>query len=69
MAAALQKPVGSRITESLAKLQDIFDEGFEQSGHFQENIGRFIAARQLSDESDHPIAISVWDKGSNVQSI
>ena len=28
-------------------------------GPFQENIGRFVAARQLPD---HPIAISVWCK-------
>ncbi|KAF8503298.1 hypothetical protein F5888DRAFT_1799647 [Russula emetica] len=61
IAAFLQELVGGRITEVLPSLQDIFVEGLEPSGPFQKNIGQFVAARQLSD---HPIAISFWDKDS-----
>ena len=57
--AALQELVGGRITEVLPSLQNIFVEELEPSGSFQENIGRFVAARRLSG---HPIAISDWDK-------
>ena len=57
IAATLDELVGDRITEVLPNLQSIFVEGLEPSGPFQECIGRFVAARQLSD---HPIAISVW---------
>ena len=56
--AALQDLVGGRITEVLPSLQNIFVKGLESSGPFQENIGRFVAARRLSC---HPIAISDWD--------
>jgi len=66
IAAALQESVGDRITEVLPVLQIIFVEALEPSGRFQENIGRFVAARQLSGR---PIAISVWDKGSNMKSM
>jgi hypothetical protein len=59
IATALRELVGAGIAEVLPSLQNIFVEGLEPSGPFQENIGQFIAARQLSD---HPIAISVWDK-------
>ena len=63
IAAALQELVGGRITEVLPSLQNIFVEWLEPSGPFQENIGQFVAARQLFD---HPIAISVWDKDSDM---
>ena len=59
IATALQELVGSRITEVLPSLQNIFVEGLETSGPFQENIGRFVAARQLSDS---PIVVSDWVK-------
>jgi hypothetical protein len=59
IAAALQELVGVRIAEVLPSLQNIFVEVLEPSGAFRETIGQFVAARQLSD---HPIAISVWDK-------
>jgi len=64
--AALQDLVGSRITEVLPSLQNIFVEGLrvETSGLFQENIGQFVALRQLSD---HPIAISDWVKDSHMK--
>jgi hypothetical protein len=64
IAATLQELDGGRITEVLPSLQNIFVKGLEPSGPFRENIGQFVAARQLSD---HPIAISVWDKDSNVK--
>ena len=58
IASALQELVGGRITEVLPSLQNIFVEGLEPLGRFQENTRQFVAARQLSD---HPITISVWD--------
>jgi hypothetical protein len=64
IAAALQELVAGRITVVLPTLQNIFVEGLEHSGPFQENIGQFVSARQLSD---HPIDISVWDKDSNTK--
>jgi hypothetical protein len=60
IAAALQELVAAEIAEVLLSLQNIFVEGLEPSGLFQENIEQFLAARQLSG---HPIAISVWDRG------
>ena len=62
IASALQELVGDRITEVLPSLQNIFVEGPEtsRSSSFQEKIGEFVAARQLSD---HPITISTWDMG------
>jgi hypothetical protein len=61
IAASLQELVGGRIAEVLPSLQNIFVEGPEPSGPFQEKIGQFVAARQLSG---HPIAISVWNRDS-----
>jgi len=55
IAAALQEMVG---TEVLPSLQNIFVEGLEPSRPFQESIGQFVAARELSG---HSITISVWD--------
>jgi len=55
IAATLQEIVG---TEVLPILQNIFVEGLEASGPFQENIGQFVAARELSG---HSITIFVWD--------
>jgi hypothetical protein len=62
--AALQELIGSRITEVLPSLRNIFLEELEPSGPLQENIEQFVSARQLSG---HPIAISVWDKDSNMK--
>ena len=62
VATALQQLVGDRITEMLPSLQNIFVQQLETSGPFQENIGQFLAARQLSD---HPIAISNWENSSD----
>jgi hypothetical protein len=58
IAATLQELVGGRITEVLPSLQKILLEPeLEQSQSFQKNIGKFVAARQLSN---HPITISDW---------
>jgi hypothetical protein len=57
IAATLQELIGARITEVLPSLQNIFVEGPEPLRPLQENIGQFVAARQLSGR---PIAISVW---------
>jgi hypothetical protein len=64
IATTLQELVGGRITEVLPSLHNIFVEGLEPSGPFQENIGQFVAARQLSD---HPITISDWDEDSDME--
>ena len=56
---ALQELVGGRVIEVLPSLQNIFVDGPELSESFQENIGQFVAARQLSS---HPVTISVWEK-------
>jgi hypothetical protein len=66
IAAALRELVGGRITEVLPWLENIFVEGLESSGHFEEKIERFVAARQLSG---HLIAISDWDKDSDTESM
>jgi hypothetical protein len=66
IATVLQELVGDRMTEVLPSLQNIFVEGLEPSGLFQENIGQFVAARQ---RSDHPIALSDWEKDSNMEPV
>ena len=58
MAAVLQELVGDRTTEVLPSLRNIFLAKFEPSGPFQEAVGQFVAARQLSG---HAIAISAWE--------
>ena len=65
IAAALQEIVAPRIAAALREivatlpsLQNIFVQGLEPSGPFQENIGQFVAARELSGHSN---TISVWN--------
>ncbi len=53
IASALQELVGGRTTEVLPSLQNIFLDRFEPP--FQEALGQFVAARQLSN---HPVAVS-----------
>ena len=60
IAVALQDVVGGRITVVMPSLQNIFVEGLEPSGPFQENIAQFVTARQLSG---HLVTISTWNKG------
>jgi len=59
IAAALQELVRGRITEVLPNLQKIIVDTLEPSGCFQESIGEFVAARQLTG---HSITISGWDR-------
>ena len=61
--AALQE-LGGGITEVLPSLQNIFVKGLEPSGPLRENVGRFVAARQLSDQA---IAVSDWGEDSDVK--
>jgi len=56
---ALQELVGSRATEVLPNLQNIFLEGHEPSGPVQEGIQQFVAARQVISD---PITVSPWDR-------
>jgi hypothetical protein len=63
-ARALQGLVGSGMTEVLPTLQNIFLEGQQPSGPLLEGIGKFVAARQLSD---HPITVSLWERGRDAR--
>jgi hypothetical protein len=54
IASTLEELVGDRTTETLPSLRNIFLAEFEPLGTFQEYIGQFAAARQLSG---HPIAV------------
>jgi hypothetical protein len=56
---ALQELVGSRVTEVLPALQNIFLEGLQPSGPVQEGIQKFIATREVTSD---PIAVSPWDR-------
>jgi len=56
---ALQELVGGRTTEVLPTLQNVFIEKLQPSGHVQEGIGKFVAARQVAS---HPIVVSRWDR-------
>jgi hypothetical protein len=58
---ALQELVGGRATEALPALRNIFLEGQQTrtSGHVQEGIRQFVAARRAS----HRVTISRWDRG------
>ena len=57
--AALQELVGDRTTEVLPNLQSIFLEEVEPGGRVQEDIGKFVAARQLFG---HTITVSHWER-------
>ena len=60
--SALQELAGSRITEVLPSLQNIFVKGPGPSEPFQEYIGQFVTTRRLSG---HPTTIYDWDKDSD----
>ena len=66
IAAVLEELAVGRIKEVLPSLQNMFVEGLEPSRYLQENIGQFVAARQLSN---HPITVSVWDKDPKMKSM
>jgi hypothetical protein len=61
IAPALQELTRGRTTEVLLALQNVLLEGFQPSVPVQEGIAQFISARQLTN---HPVAISVWDRSS-----
>jgi hypothetical protein len=54
---ALQELIGSRATEVLPNLQNIFLQGLEPSGPVQEGIQQFVATRQVISNA---IAVSPW---------
>ena len=56
---ALQELVGSRTTEVLPTLQNIFLEGLRPSGLVHEGIQQFISARQVVN---HPITVTRWER-------
>jgi hypothetical protein len=56
---ALQELSGSRATEVLPTLQQIFLEGLQPSGPVPKGIQQFIATRQVTS---HPIVVSRWDR-------
>ena len=58
---ALQELVGSRTTEILPALENIFLDGLEPSGLVQEGIDRFVATRLVTS---HPIGVTRWDRSS-----
>jgi hypothetical protein len=62
IAPALQELVEERVIEVLPALQSLFLGELHTSGPVQEAIGKFTAARELTD---HPITVSHWD-GRNV---
>ena len=55
---ALQESIGGRTTVVLPTLQTVFLEGLQPSGPVREDIGQFVAARQISG---YPCAISFWN--------
>jgi hypothetical protein len=59
IAPSLQELVGGRATEALPALQKLFLEEIHPSRPAQKAIGKFVAARRLSD---HPITISHWER-------
>ena len=58
IAPCLQELVGGRTTEVLPALQIIFLEKLHPSGPSEEAIGKFVAARRLSN--NHFVAVSEW---------
>ena len=59
IAPALQEMTDDGTIEMLPTLQNLYLEGFRPSESVEGGIERFISARQLTD---HPVAISVWDR-------
>jgi hypothetical protein len=57
IALTLKDLVGERATNVLPALEGLFLEEYQPSGHVQEAIGHFVAARQLLG---HPVAVSRW---------
>jgi len=64
VAPALEEVPGDSLTEVMPVVETISMEDPEPSGHVQEAIRRFVAARQLSG---HPVAVQRWDKLLDLQ--
>jgi hypothetical protein len=65
IAPSLQELVGGRTTEVLPALQNLFLEKLHPSRPVEEAIGKFVAARQLTN---HPVAISQGTRYSKRES-
>ena len=61
IAPALQQLVGEKVTDLLPVLESLFLEGHQPSDPAQEDIGQFVAVRQLLGR---PIAVSHWDRSN-----
>jgi hypothetical protein len=61
IASTLQDLIGERErgTDVLPALESISLEGLQPSGPIQEDIGKFVSARQLSCR---PITVSPWER-------
>jgi hypothetical protein len=57
--SALKELIGGGITEVLLAMRDIFLDSFIASGRVLEDIGRPVAARQLSG---HTITVFLWEQ-------
>jgi hypothetical protein len=62
IAPTLQELVGERVIEVLPALQSLFLEKLHPSGTVQEEIVKFIDARQLAE---HPVVVSLWEREQN----
>jgi hypothetical protein len=62
-APALQEITVGGTTDVLSTLENLYLEGFQPSESVEEDIERFISARQLTN---HPVAISDWDRTNKV---
>jgi hypothetical protein len=62
IAPTLQELVGERVSEVLPALQCLFLDKLHPSGTVQEEIVKFVAARQLAE---HPIVVSLWEREQN----
>jgi len=61
IATDLQELVRGRETDVLPALESLFLEELQPSGPIQEDVGKFVAARQLSG---HPVTVSLWERDS-----
>ena len=57
VAPALQDLVGGRTSEAFPTLENISLEDLQESGPVREDIGKFVAARQVTS---HPVTVSRW---------
>jgi hypothetical protein len=60
IATALQEVIGEGVTNVFPALKSFFVEELQSLGPIQEDIGKFVSARQLSGR--HPITVSLWER-------